>query len=80
MLAPHAQRFTLGHGGSPKHPTVSPQAKEFGEAEVWMNERLSRHAPGACAEFITAFKDKGAGAWLPNSGRGGGGMGWRLPP
>ena len=31
------------------------QAKEFGEAEVWMNERLMRYAPQACAEFITAF-------------------------
>ena len=32
------------------------QAKEFGEAEVWMNERLMRAAPGCFAEFITAFE------------------------
>jgi hypothetical protein len=33
------------------------QAKEFGEAEVWMNERLMRVAPAHIAEFITAFED-----------------------
>ena len=33
------------------------QAKEFGEAEVWMNERLMRAAPAYFAEFITAFED-----------------------
>jgi hypothetical protein len=33
------------------------QAKEFGEAEVWMNERLMRAAPSCFAQFITAFED-----------------------
>ena len=33
------------------------QAKEFGEAEVWMNERLMRVAPVSVAEFITAFEE-----------------------
>ena len=33
------------------------QAKEFGEAEVWMNERLMRAAPQYFAQFITAFED-----------------------
>ena len=33
------------------------QAKEFGEAEVWMNERLMRAAPGQFAEFVTAFEE-----------------------
>ena len=33
------------------------QAKEFGEAEVWMNERLMRAAPKCFAQFITAFED-----------------------
>ena len=33
------------------------QAKEFGEAEVWMNERLMRAAPRCFAQFITAFDD-----------------------
>lgn len=32
------------------------QATEFGEAEVWMNERLMRAAPGCFAEFLTAFE------------------------
>ena len=32
------------------------QANEFGEAEVWMNERLMRAAPGCFAEFLTAFE------------------------
>ena len=38
------------------------QAKEFGEAEVWMNERLMRAAPECYAEFITAF-DEGSGGF-----------------
>ena len=33
------------------------QAKEFGEAEVWMNERLMRAAPRFFAKFITAFEE-----------------------
>ena len=36
------------------------QAKEFGEAEVWMNERLMRAAPHQFAEFVTAFEDRDA--------------------
>lgn len=36
------------------------QAKEFGEAEVWMNERLMRAAPRCFAQFITAFEDTDA--------------------
>lgn len=34
------------------------QAKEFGEAEVWMNERLMRAAPGKFADFVTAFEER----------------------
>ena len=37
------------------------QAKEFGEAEVWMNERLMRAAPECYAEFITAFDEAAGG-------------------
>lgn len=37
-------------------PVIIKKAKEFGEAEVWMNERLMRAAPGCFAEFITAFE------------------------
>ena len=33
------------------------QAKEFGEAEVWMNERLMRSAKTHFAEFVTAFEE-----------------------
>lgn len=33
------------------------QAKEFGEAEVWMNERMSRVAGNHTAEFVTAFDE-----------------------
>jgi Protein kinase domain len=33
------------------------RATEFGEAEVWMNERLSRAAPNAIAPFLSAYAD-----------------------
>jgi serine/threonine protein kinase len=33
------------------------KATEFGEAEVWMNERIMRAAPGVAATFITAFSE-----------------------
>eukprot|EP00892_Ulva_mutabilis_P010152 jgi/Ulvmu1/7509/UM037_0053.1 len=33
------------------------KADEFGEAEVWMNERLARAAPQSCATFLTAYPD-----------------------
>lgn len=33
------------------------KASEFGEAEVWMNERLARAAPMSCATFLTAYPD-----------------------
>jgi len=36
---------------------VVKKAKEFGEAEVWMNERLMRLSKRCCAEFITAFEE-----------------------
>jgi hypothetical protein len=39
-------------------PTHTPQAKEYGEAEVWMNERMSRTSPASCAEFLGAFLDE----------------------
>lgn len=37
--------------------TIVKKATEFGEAEVWMNERMSRAAPDVAARFITAFAD-----------------------
>lgn len=33
------------------------KATEFGEAEVWMNERLMRASPNSAARFITAFAE-----------------------
>lgn len=36
---------------------VSQQAKEFGQAEAWMNERLMRLGGKHAAEFITAFDE-----------------------
>lgn len=36
-------------------PVVVKKAKDFGEAEVWMNERMSRVGGDHCASFITAF-------------------------
>jgi serine/threonine protein kinase len=33
------------------------KATEFGEAEVWMNERMMRASPSSIARFITAFAD-----------------------
>lgn len=38
-------------------PVILKKATEFGEAEVWMNERMMRAAPSACAAFITAFSE-----------------------
>uniref|UniRef100_A0A061RFC8 Serine threonine-protein kinase chloroplastic-like n=1 Tax=Tetraselmis sp. GSL018 TaxID=582737 RepID=A0A061RFC8_9CHLO len=46
-------------GGAAKDVIVK-KATEFGEAEVWMNERLTRSAPGAVAEYITAFSEASA--------------------
>ena len=37
------------------------QANEFGEAEVWMNERLMRSAPKGFASFVTAFEGAPSG-------------------
>ena len=38
-------------------PVVVKKATEFGEAEVWMNERMMRAAPEYAARFIAAFSD-----------------------
>lgn len=44
------------------------KAKEFGEAEAWMNERMMRVAPQSVAKFITAFEQEpgkeGEPLWL----------------
>jgi hypothetical protein len=64
-------------------PTTHPptlQAKEFGEAEVWMNERMSRAAPDACARFLGAFQAPSATG--PSAGKAVGGkapLGKRAP-
>jgi hypothetical protein len=38
------------------------KATEYGEAEAWMNERLSRAAPACVAEYITAFMESSVSA------------------
>ena len=35
---------------------VLKRASDYGEAEVWMNERLQVACPGACADFVSAFE------------------------
>jgi len=39
---------------------VVKRAKEFGEAEAWMNERMARAAPEAVAGFVAAFEERAA--------------------
>mgnify|MGYP000545449805 CR=1 FL=1 len=41
-----------------------------GEAEAWMNERLSRATPGCVAEYITAFKESSVSDEEEASGSG----------
>lgn len=43
-----------------KTDVVVKKASEFGEAEVWMNERLMRSPGRSCAEFIAAFQQEGS--------------------
>ncbi|KAL4422647.1 hypothetical protein ABPG75_008844 [Micractinium tetrahymenae] len=54
-------------GGAPRDVIIK-KAKEFGEAEAWMNERMTRVAPKAAAEFVTAFSEGrgkvGDSTWL----------------
>jgi hypothetical protein len=38
-------------------PVIVKKAKEFGQAETWMNERMMRIPGRHCAEFITAFDE-----------------------
>ena len=38
-------------------PIILKKATEFGEAEVWMNERIMRSSPEIAATYITAFPD-----------------------
>ncbi|KAI8474239.1 MAG: kinase-like domain-containing protein [Monoraphidium minutum] len=46
--------------GAPPADVIVKKAKEFGEAEVWMNERMSRASPGVIAEFVSAFEEGAA--------------------
>eukprot|EP00887_Chlorella_sp_A99_P000312 scaffold13.g312.t1 len=43
--------------GPNEEAVILKKATEFGEAEVWMNERIMRTDPTAAARFITAFSD-----------------------
>ncbi|KXZ54035.1 hypothetical protein GPECTOR_5g144 [Gonium pectorale] len=47
----------LKEEGGAKTPIIIKKAKEFGEAEVWMNERMSRVPGNHVAEFVTAFDE-----------------------
>lgn len=52
---------TVGRGTTDGERVVVKKAKEFGEAETWMNERVERAIPGTCAQFYDSFEV------LPNS-------------
>lgn len=52
---------TVGTGKMGGERVVVKKAKEFGEAETWMNERVERAIPGTCAQFYDSFEV------LPNS-------------
>jgi len=39
-------------------PVIVKKAKEFGQAEAYMNERMSRVGGKHCAEFVTAFDER----------------------
>jgi serine/threonine protein kinase len=50
-------------GGAPAsngedRSVVVKRAKEFGEAEAWMNERMARAAPDSVAGFVAAFEER----------------------
>eukprot|EP00667_Euglena_gracilis_P003994 EG_transcript_4006 len=50
---------TLTHPISGRQePLVLKRARQFGQAEVWMNQRVSRAVPGVCAEMIDSFETK----------------------
>ncbi|MEW5298591.1 MAG: hypothetical protein WDW36_001696 [Sanguina aurantia] len=44
--------------GQPTMSVVAKKANEFGEAEVWMNERMTRVGGNHVADFVTAFADR----------------------
>ena len=53
--------FSRGPGCVALMCALRVQAKEFGEAEVWMNERLMRASKRKFAEFLTAFEEEAPG-------------------
>lgn len=50
-------RGELIGNASTQRPVILKKATEFGEAEVWMNERIMRASPQVAARFITGFPD-----------------------
>ncbi|KAF6258518.1 kinase-like domain-containing protein [Scenedesmus sp. NREL 46B-D3] len=50
-------KATLTNEDGTTTPAIVKKAKEFGEAEVWMNERMTRASPSSCAEFLGGFLD-----------------------
>ncbi|GLC41994.1 Serine/threonine-protein kinase STN7, chloroplastic [Pleodorina starrii] len=68
----------LKEEGGGRTPIIIKKAKEFGEAEVWMNERMSLVPGSHCAEFVTAF-DESLNVPMPG-GAGGRPAGSPAPP
>jgi hypothetical protein len=60
MRSSHGHGLTLHPNASPPtthRRTIVKKATEFGEAEVWMNERMMRSAPSVIAPFLTGFSE-----------------------
>jgi hypothetical protein len=57
----HPQMHTNTHKYTQIHTLAQAQAKEFGQAEAWMNERMMRFSGKSVAEFITAFDGGSSG-------------------
>ncbi|CAI5987484.1 unnamed protein product [Closterium sp. NIES-65] len=43
----------------PEYKVIVKRATEFGDVELWMNERVRRACPDVCAEFLGGFMVKG---------------------
>ncbi|CAI7794089.1 unnamed protein product [Closterium sp. NIES-53] len=44
----------------PEYKVIVKRATEFGDVELWMNERVRRACPDVCAEFLGGFMVKGS--------------------
>lgn len=63
-ISPHAWHSLIATRDAPpptcllQETIVIKRAKEFGEAETWMNERINRALPGVCAQMLDSFEIK----------------------